>query len=158
MLHLDRMRATACLIFAVVAVASCNDAVSPDRGALELHLGRWTASGVVSYQYRFERSCFCAPDDTRPVLIRVDADSIVSIQDALTGEVLDQSVFDRYPTVGGLFEIILDAIELQAQQLEVRYHEQFGYPTRIVIDYRAQISDEELFIEARELEPLDPAP
>ncbi len=132
--------------------AACSNPLSAQQRELDANRERWQASDIVSYTYRLEIGCFCPPEITSPVLVRVSQDSIVSVVYAASGDTVAALVSSFY-TVGGLFEVVEDAIEREAHELSVIYDDSLGYPRRIVIDYEEQAVDEELALTASDLTP-----
>ena len=110
---------------------------------------RWELLGFTSYEYRLTRFCFCI---TRPYLIRVIDGRVVEVRDAETGVV--QPDYDWAETVPELFDMIVDAMDRDAESLVVEYHPQLGYPTQISIDYEAMIADDEITVRAEALRSL----
>ena len=64
--------------------------------------------------------------------------------DLATGEVLDPNEVQLYLTIDGLFDLIQDAYDRNAHEVQVEFDPSRGYPTRIYIDYSEMIADEEL--------------
>ena len=104
-----------------------------------------------SYQFSYHKICFCS--FTEEVIIAVQADSITSVSEVGSNELMyieingeQQYVLDIMPdqfnTVEELFAIIEHAKD--ANKLSVEFDAQFGYPTSINIDYAAAIADDEV--------------
>ena len=125
-----------------------NKSDSPIQNALDKHLAQWQKADIHNYSYVFQRSCFCMRDYTKAVLITVDNDVVVDAKFADSkGNLPDQLKINRQP-ISYLFDKIQDAIDRKAHSINVKYNEQFGYPTSISIDYDQQIADEELYLRA----------
>jgi hypothetical protein len=103
---------------------------------------RWEGAGVQSYDLGLERMCFCA--GAGPVRVEV-RDGVVTGVFAQGSETpLEGSAVGAYPSVGGLFDVIQDALDRDAHSLRVVYHPILGYPTEVFIDYDEHAIDEEI--------------
>jgi hypothetical protein len=122
--------------------------------ALKENRRKWEQLGFDQYQFRFQRTCFCVPEYTRPAILRVRDGRIEAAEYADTGEAVDVEHFGRYETIEGLFALIREVIDQEADRIDVAYDEMFGYPTSLYIDRYAHMADEEQQIEVRELRPL----
>ena len=106
----------------------------------------WNKQNLSNYRYTLSNGCFCIPDARGPVVIEVRNRQTVSVTSVETGQAVDPQFFQRYNTIPKLFNVIEDAIKRQAFSLDVEYNHRYGYPTKINIDYNAQIADEEIFL------------
>ncbi len=144
--------AIAVLLLSSLGLAGCaDDDSSPDRDALEASRARWEALGVNSYEYRFQRGCFCPPEDTREVWVTVTNDRISGVRYVDTNEAVPAARFDRYATVDGLFDLAQDALDRSADSYQATFDPDLAYPRRIAIDYVREAADEEVTIVTREL-------
>lgn len=121
----------------------------------------WAGKSVDSYSYIVELQCFCAPaDQLRPVLVTVEDGVPTSLLYYHTNPALrtpaPASVFGPYDTVEELFDIIDDAIDRDAERLQVGYDPQYGFPDFANIDYENGGSEQILFV-VTEFEPAAPA-
>jgi len=133
-------------------ICGCSGLFDPDPDDYEDNLEKWNSSGIEDYSFRSTRQCFCF--GVAPVIVRVDADTIVSVTDAATGDPVDPQFLDIYLTIDGIFAVIRDAIEQDVFELSVAYHETLGYPTRVDIDYQENTIDDEITYFASELVEL----
>ncbi len=115
---------------------------------------RWRDSKLQSYQYTYQRTCFCEPDWIRPVVIDVVNNRIERIVYADDGAPVDSTYWASYHTVDGLFALIDSALARDAAQITVQFDEALGYPTQLYIDEDLGIADEELRIAASNMHPL----
>ncbi len=111
---------------------------------------QWERLGIDTYEYDLTVLCFCAHVD--PVRVQVRADTVFSAILVETGAPVEEPF--RARTIDELFDVIEDALAQKAHQLDVEYDDTFGYPTRVYIDYRINIADEELTFVAENLHPL----
>ena len=99
----------------------------------------WDFFGIEYYFFEYQDTCFgCFPLNS-PWTIQVSNDRPRAMDSNVEG-VANQTI----PTVPHLFDIIQDALDHQAFDIQVTYHEGLGFPTNIYIDYNNQIHDEEL--------------
>jgi hypothetical protein len=137
----------------VVLVASCGLITgSDDDDATELRRAqnRWNRSGVQDYQVVVQNLCFCGY--TRPVRITVRFGSVISKVDAETGEPAPSYANAR--EIARLFDLVREAIDQDADRIEVSYDATYGFPTRIDIDYIRNAVDDELQVRASEFQPM----
>ncbi len=111
---------------------------------------QWERLGIDAYEYDLTIFCFCAHVD--PVRVQVRADTVFSAILVETGVPVEESF--RARTINELFDIIEDAVAQEADQLDVEYDEAFGYPSRIYVDYRITVLDEEITFVAENLRSL----
>lgn len=142
----------------LLALAGCA-VTGPDedgaaRGELERARGQWAAQRVDDYRYTVRRLCFCLPEYTGPVVVTVRDGRAAERRYAEGGAAVGAEPSAYFPPVEGLFEVVEDAIERDAAVIDVDYHPQLGYPTRISIDYDQRIADEEVSYTAEGLQPL----
>ena len=116
---------------------------SLDQIELELARNRalWNAFGDADYEYRMQRSCFCFPEFVAPGVVTVRADEISEVRAPDEFQFLDPA---HYLTIEGLFDVIQDAIDLEADVIGVVYDGDLGYPSVIDIDYIAPSVDDEI--------------
>jgi hypothetical protein len=104
---------------------------------------RWEAADVDDYTFVLRRNCFCA-GGVEPVRIVVRDGAAISYTVVATGEPLPAEWREWYPTVTGLFEFLEDAVDRDAERIDVRYNDRLGYPVTIYVDYDERIADEEM--------------
>ena len=136
-------------LFAPCLLLGCSNLFGPTRGEFEENLAIWEEAGIGTYRYMYQRLCFCVNTDA--VTIEVRDGSITSVTLVETGEPAEAVYLDTYLTIDEIFEEIQDAIERDAHELSVTYHETFGYPTSVDIDYNENTIDEEMSYRASNL-------
>ncbi|MCW9706436.1 DUF6174 domain-containing protein [Fodinibius salsisoli] len=123
-----------------------NDRNSADSSFRENHQ-KWQAMDYAEYTFTLDRYCFCG-GGLYPAKVVVKADTIFSVLDPHSQKPvsIDSTLTyeDVYPTVEDLFDLIKDAMEKDADRLDVEYNNFSGFPWRIDIDYSKQIADEEI--------------
>lgn len=124
---------------------------TPTNNKLNLRLLRfnsnlWNQANISKYRITVSNSCFCLPDARGPVVIEVRNGQRTSIASVETGKPVNPEYFQKYNSIPKLFNVIQDAINQKASNLDVQYDAKLGYPTKINIDYNSQIADEEIFL------------
>ncbi|MEP1304956.1 MAG: DUF6174 domain-containing protein [Balneola sp.] len=137
------------LFFLLIISCSLFDNEADD---FEASKEKWEAQKAEGYEFRYGLSCFC-PQVT-PAIIVVDADTIYQVLDPAgrdslmiqTGENTFRYAGDiykeSYKTVDELFEIIREA--RGADELDVEYNSESGFPMSINIDYEKNTADDEV--------------
>lgn len=137
-----------------LAAALLSACANPSQPPLDEHRAIWTQKSLGNYTYKFNWSCFCSPDYTASVQIKVQAGKIVEITDAMTGAKLDAARFKDFRTIDGLFDFIQEAINRNAESIQVTYDATNAYPTSVSIDYIKQAVDEEMAFKASDLKAM----
>jgi len=104
---------------------------------------KWEARAPAVYTYIVSRGCFCPVEAIGPVTVSVRNGVVESLQYTQTGANVPQQFRSSFPTVEGLFAQIDSARSKRAARLDVMYDDILGYPTRIDVDLRTNIADEE---------------
>jgi hypothetical protein len=99
------------------------------KAELDANRARWNAAGIRSYEYHYDRICFCPPASG---VVRVEDGQVVSAR-LDTGRELDASEAADFPTVDQLFDGIQSAIDQNYASIQVEFDPTVGYPTRISI-------------------------
>ncbi len=110
----------------------------------------WNGKNVSSYSYVLELQCFCAPaNQLLPVLVTVQNDAVASVlywdEDPDERTPAPASVFGPYDTVEELFDFIGDAINQDADVLQVGYDPEYGFPSVVNVDYESGGNEQLLF-------------
>ena len=137
---------------AVVAIAAgCATAgpagVEGPREELDRARRLWAAEGMDDYRYTLRRICFCLPEVGAPVEVEVRDGAVVARRAAGSGAPVGAEHQELWPAVEGLFDLVEDAVEREADRVAVTYHPERGYPTSVYIDYSFEMADEELGFE-----------
>lgn len=124
---------------------ACNGDSNNTLEELNANRAKWESANIDNYQFDYNISCFCLDDVTRPRLVVVNANQVVSQTIKANNAALPLDTI-KSETIAGLFErIALE--ESRAESLSVEYHPELGYPTRIQVDGNAQMADDEYTIE-----------
>lgn len=110
---------------------------------------QWAAAGPAAYQLTLHRSCFCPPEYRGPFMVTVRDGDVETVR--YEGQTVDAA---RGMSVESLFDLIEDAYARGAERVDAEFDPTWGYPTRLYIDYEAQMADEEIGYEVLAVEPL----
>ena len=143
-------------LFAVIAIMAltlmpgCSLVQSGVQRDLNAARDKWERSGIDDYEYHLRVLCFCPPNNTFPVIIKVQNGVNLSVEYAQEPKEVTNDFFKPLDTIDKLFGIIQNAIDTGADSLIVEYDATYGYPKSIEIDPITNAIDEEIsyFIEA----------
>lgn len=129
--------------------AGCGELLAPEA-ELEIAAARWESRGGPDYAFVLDRTCECLV--TGPVRLTVQ-DGEVFGAEALEGSSAPGTRPDpeQFPSIDELFEQLRAAAAARPVRFEVAYDEALGYPRSVDVDISAQIADEELQMELRDL-------
>jgi hypothetical protein len=130
-----------------------SDTPRGEKELLERNLALWRSQGHEAYRFEYRHRCFCPPEVTEPVSMVVRGGAIVSVTSMATGEALPPERFEQYLTVDALFALARQALD-EAATVTIGYDPTLGYPTRVDVDWRTEIADDEGFHQAANLQPL----
>ncbi len=139
------------LIIAPATVCSPQEPENPLLIDLEANRERWIDLGLLDYDLTLLRGCFCPIESIGPVTVRVRNGEIVSQTYTETGMPVPEQHAVFFPAVDGLFDVILQAIESEADHMTVTYDSNTGAPAEIFIDSIEAAVDDELTIIVVEL-------
>ena len=133
----------------VSPLAACDsvtgvDDLSRAQSELDRNWDRFQSTAPLSYSYTVRVACDCTSDVTRPVTVWVDRGSIEYLLYADDNRPVPLSISNSFPSAEQLFDAIQDAIDRQADFIDVEYDFTYGYPTSVYIDYDRRTADEEL--------------
>ncbi len=132
------------LLLLLGTVTACGgDATGPAELGLQSARELWRQAAIQDYSVTVERRCFCS-GASQPVIVQVSGGTVVSTTDAQTGDPIDISTVGPYPSVEGMFAILQDAVDRNANDIIATYHIDLGYPLELQIDFSRDTKDEEL--------------
>lgn len=142
------------LLLASLALAGACGVLDPEpwddrRDALEYSRAVWDGTGIQDYEYRLQRSCFCPLFGELQVTV-VDDSVVQAVRP--DGTPVPEEELPYVETVADLFDIIEWAIRTEAYSYQVAYHPTLGYPVLVDLDPIRNAVDDELRLEARDLQ------
>ena len=155
-MNIIRIARPSLLVAAVVStlvVAGCDDEGPGAQALRDLTnaRARWARVGPDDYRYAIRRLCFCGPEAIGPVRVTVSAGEATARVYVDGGEPVPGSLAPLFPTVDGVFQILVDAFEDGAYRIDVVYDPETGVPLDVFIDYEENVADEELGFEVTEV-------
>ena len=137
----------------IVSLASAYQTMeeNPMITELETHRKLWQAQNITSYDYTFNKMCFCPPPANTPAIISVRNNAITSVSNPETSQPIDNPEIDFYKSIDQLFEVLEEAVQRKADRITVKYDAKLGYPTSIFIDYIKLAADDEVAFSATDL-------
>ena len=141
------------VVLAVLLATGCTDQ-GPEVGELRQEIlanrARWAAVGPNSYTYDVERLCFCPEAARGPVRVWVVSGQVMARTYTATGATVPTDLEHLFPSVDGLFEVLLDALARDAHTIDVHWNTGTGVPVDLWIDYVEGMADEELGYSVRD--------
>jgi uncharacterized protein DUF6174 len=142
-------------LLAVGCQSPTGDSGEPDSeiARLERNAALWHSQGVTSYRFEYRHVCFCPPPYTDPVTIVVRNGAIASVTYLGNGQPVPDAILPHYLTVDQLFALGRQALK-QAASTTLAYDPRMGYPTRLEVDWRREIADDEGFHQASNVQAI----
>ncbi len=137
-------------ILSLAVIPGCSLVQSGLQRDLNAARAKWERSAIEDYEFRLRIFCFCPPESSGPVIIKVENGVAVSIEYTQEPKEVTNDFFKPRDTIDKLFGIIQSAIDDKAESLIVEYDTTYGYPKSIAIDPIKTAIDEEIsyFVEA----------
>lgn len=148
------MRELLTLILLCLFLTSC-EVYNSSNSNIDLELSEatemWNSYNLQNYTFVNSRSCECLPpyDYTVEVVNGEINDIYFDLQKDINYEKKDR-IISTTRTIDELFDLLVK-YEETADQFEVEFNEEFGYPTNIKIDPSREIADEEIILEISKL-------
>lgn len=130
-----------------------NEQLAPQK--LKTIFKKWKKRSFDSYQYTFQRTCFCLRDLTREVRVTVRNDQIVEIRFTDTGDLVDPSLYQFFYTMREIFKEIRQQLAQDPEHAEIEYDSQWKIPTYVFIDQSSGLADEEIQFVIKDFTPID---
>lgn len=140
------MRTVVSLLALAGTLAACADLGPGDedlRAEIAANRRTWEAKRPPAYVCEVERLCFCGEDGRGPVRVRVVSGGVQARAYTASGAAVPSQLEAYFPGVEGLFDILEDAVERDAHQIQVTWDPESGIPMDFWIDYQANLADEE---------------
>ncbi|SKA94952.1 hypothetical protein SAMN02745130_03704 [Thiothrix eikelboomii] len=130
--------------------AAANSPLAPQKdvsalAALDAAEAVWRQKRPAHYAYQLQTSCFCPPEYTQPIAIRVFQGKIQQADLVTSRKPLPPERKGDAKTIEELFKLIRDAINRPAASVKITYDQQYGFPSTISIDLDQMMADEEMY-------------
>lgn len=135
------------LVAATLLLTACGggeeDAPAADTVPVAYRVARaqWSQSGITSYRFTLQQSCFCLPEE--PVVVTVRGGVVASARFTPSGTPVGAERLVTLPTLSGLFALADAAYAARAAQIDFRANATHGYLETLYIDPDYQMADEE---------------
>ena len=104
---------------------------------------KWSAQSQ-NYQVSFQQSCYCMPDNIRPMRVTVRENKIVSAVFEDDQSIVPDNIIKDLMTIDTIFQVIVDAEAKPAHRFDVEFDRQNYFPLTVDIDYDSRIADDEI--------------
>ena len=125
-------------LITLVLLSACVSPTTPENDLAE-YRALWEAQSLTDYTFDVVKNCFCWP--IADVRITVQGGVITDVTELASEVARDPETFR---TINSLFDLVQDAYERDAHEIQVEFDPGRGYPTRIWIDYVEMMMDEEM--------------
>ena len=115
---------------------------------------RWESVGPRAYRTVVTRRCFCPPDAIGPVVVTVASSGVTRSYQDRPADLIPAEMVEGFPTVEEAFDLIQEAFDRDAHEVEVRYDPDTGAPLDVYIDQIEHAIDEEMRYELTPPEAL----
>ncbi len=116
---------------------------------------KWNAAKVTHYTFELMISCFCPFSEIMPITVEVKDGEIVSMTD-VNGKAVEGE-FAQYIEEAASIERLFALAEKnasEADEIEVTYDAQYGFPSAINIDFIKLAVDDEISYYVNNFKPL----
>lgn len=140
--HLVRSLAAPLGLLSVLAGCEAITGPRGDEGELKRRQQQWEVEGPADYDFVMRHECFCVLGGV-PIRVEVRRDTVRLQAIAETGQEIPPSQWPLRRTVDDLFEVLQDAFDRDAAEIDASYDLTLGYPRSARIDYEKYAVDEE---------------
>jgi hypothetical protein len=144
------------LFASTTVLCGCSDAFdSGEERELAQAESRWDGAGLLDYQVEARLGCFCQA--ALPVFTRLEvrAGQVVVAEPLAPSPVSDDIPLEAWPTVPDVFDLIEGASRQSVYtEIEVEYDPTLGYPSRLNLRCKANVTDCGATYELQNLVPL----
>ena len=132
-LSVMRLRLTTLLL-----LGACASPTTPENDLADYRT-LWEAQRLTDYTFDVVRNCYCLGRADVRVTVK---DGVITGVTEIASEVARDP--ETFRTIDGLFDLVQDAYDRDAHEVQVEFDPGRGYPTRIWIDYVLMMADEEM--------------
>jgi len=136
------------LFFAMLFLLGCDSSsttpknVDTKQQTYNKYKALWDKSGIQSYTFVMERTCFCPIEENTQV--KVAQHTLVEAKYIPSNRPYNKEQLSYLKTINQYFNLIQEAIDNKVYKLTVTYDKTYGYPSYIYIDTDKQMVDEEI--------------
>lgn len=141
------------LVVLALILAACSASTEYDQ-----NLKQWQDAGVSHYRYDLVIGCFCPFAQDMPLTIEVRNGEVISIARA-DGTLIDSSdlnyeFYVKYATIDEVFAELRSEMA-EAEEVNVAYDPEYGFPTEVSIDRIKLAMDDELSLQVTNFKVLE---
>jgi hypothetical protein len=96
--------------------------------ALDSAMTIWAGHGLAQYSFAYQQHHFCDKANRQPLMVQVQDVTVISVANRFGDSVWD-AVADFVSSIKSIFFTIQEAININADKINVAYNEEYGYPT-----------------------------
>lgn len=119
----------------------------------------WQSQQIHSYQYYERLGCFCGGILDKSVVVKNNIKDTVFFEipswyppESSISDYYDD-VYERAKTIEDAFDFVAELLNQDVDYLGVEYHETYGFPTVISVNYVESYSDDEIYYNFSNFEP-----
>jgi len=122
----------------VLMIFSCTQ--SGENEDFSSNQSKWNRKNLSNYEFTLTIGCFCPQAVAGPHVIKVDDDTIASVND----QPYDPSTMSYLMTIDDLFNFVGKSIERNPYKKRITYNSLYGYPESVYFDFEKAMADEEI--------------
>ena len=122
----------------LLLLGACTSPTTPENDLADYRT-LWEAQRLTDYTFDVSRVCYC--QFMGDVRVTVQSGVITGVTELASEVARDPETFR---TIDGLFDLVQDAYDREAHEVQVHFNSSRGYPIRIWIDYVEMMQDEEM--------------
>jgi len=142
------------LCASVLLISNCGGWRDEARETLEINRQTWFSNMYFHYRFEFRNNCQTCENTYKPSIVEVWHGLQVAATYKDTGETVALENLYEFLPIEQLFLWALDAIDGNADVVDITYDPQLGYPKEIHIDWDTKSIDDELDYWASGVEKL----
>ena len=127
------------LLFVLFLSATCTKNEEPSSD-LDAEAEKWASFGFKNYDFTLQITCFCKDEFTRPKTIEVRENTIITV----SGVPIENPSDSPYRTIDEFFIFIKEQRKQNPVVEDIKYDDQYGFPSYIYFDISEMIADEEI--------------
>lgn len=122
---------------------SCDSDDASVQNELELNRQKWLSHDIRNYSIQENYLCFCAGLEWQ-IIVQDGVKDTVIVSEPYVDYQPYMDTFEKSRSIEEAFEFIQDFDTSAVDLFEATYDPEYGYPTRISIDYRERWADDEI--------------
>ena len=148
-------------VFSTLILNSCSSEDDPLFVEYSKNRDLWESQQIDSYQFSERLSCFCGGILNKSLVVKDNVKDTVYFEipswypPETTIEDLYPNVLQSAKTIDEAFDFIEEVLQQDVDYLGVEYHETYGFPIAISVNYVESYSDDEIFYGFSDFEVID---